>query len=275
MTPRHVPVFLAVAVLALVAPLGVAGSSFADVPPAPVASQAFTVRCPFSHLGSVDPIVLLGKAGASHMHEFFGNESTNQDSTAGSLQANDTTCAKTSDFTDANDRSAYWVPVLYENGSPIQATAVYVRYGNPTGSKLTAFPVGFKSVTGRASQSVTYGCALLGQPTINSVDITSVPTCTADRHLVATITFPDCWDGVSLDAPDHSSNLVPATGTGKRSTCPADHPVRVPQVSLTLTYPAGKITSEGATLSSGGPSTMHADMFEAWINDGLNKRLNG
>ena len=266
-----------ITLLSVLVTIGVAQSASADGSSlTPASSQGFTVRCPLSHLGSVDPIVLPGKPGASHQHSFFGNESTNQDSTAASLQANDTTCARASDFTDANDRSAYWAPTLFQYGAPVQASAMYVRYGNPSGTKLTPFPVGFKSVSGRASQFVTWGCALTGQQTLTSGAINVVPTCTPDRHLVVTIMFPDCWDGVTLDAPDHSSNLVPSVRSSNgRTSCPSDHPVRVPQVSMTVTYPAGKITTEGATLSSGDPSSMHADLFEAWINDGLNKRLNG
>ena len=64
----------------------------------------FVVDCAFSHSGTVDPIVMPGHTGMSHLHEFFGNTTTNENSTGATLLAGSTTCS------DSNDRSAYWVP---------------------------------------------------------------------------------------------------------------------------------------------------------------------
>ncbi len=69
----------------------------------------FTVQCDFSHSASVDPIVMPGHAAMSHLHEFFGNTTTNENSTGASLLAGSTTCS------DSNNLSAYWVPALYQD----------------------------------------------------------------------------------------------------------------------------------------------------------------
>jgi hypothetical protein len=44
-----------------------------------------------------DPIVFPGQPGASHMHDFFGNETTNAYSTQSSMLAGATNCRIPSD----------------------------------------------------------------------------------------------------------------------------------------------------------------------------------
>src|SRR5919197_133805 len=67
--------------------------------PAPAAAAGppgqFVVRCPYSHSLMDDPIVFPGQPGASHMHDFFGNESVNAFSTMASMLAGQTTCRVT------------------------------------------------------------------------------------------------------------------------------------------------------------------------------------
>ena len=45
----------------------------------------FLVECDYSHMAEDDPIVYPGAPGASHLHVFFGNTSTNANSTVKSL----------------------------------------------------------------------------------------------------------------------------------------------------------------------------------------------
>ncbi|MSZ58580.1 MAG: DUF1996 domain-containing protein, partial [Actinobacteria bacterium] len=70
----------------------------------------FVVDCAFSHSATVDPIVMPGHTGMSHLHEFFGNTTTNESSTGATLLAGSTTC------NDSSDLSAYWVPALFQDG---------------------------------------------------------------------------------------------------------------------------------------------------------------
>ena len=72
------------------------------------ASGQFIVACDWSHASFDDPIVHAGMEGMSHRHEFFGNTTTDADSTYESLLAGDTTCAQ------KLDRAAYWVPSLLD-----------------------------------------------------------------------------------------------------------------------------------------------------------------
>ena len=80
---------------------------------APGASVIITDTCLYSHKANDDPILDPGKPGQSMAHDFFGNTSTSATSTAATLVGGSTTCS-TSD-----DASAYWTPVLYQNGVAI------------------------------------------------------------------------------------------------------------------------------------------------------------
>ena len=229
----------------------------------------FAVGCAFSHSGSADPIVMPGMAGMSHLHEFFGNTTTDENSTGASLLAGSTTCD------DGRDLSAYWVPALFQDGVRVAPVGARVRYEG-RGAGVTAFPAGFMAVSGRTDQSAAWGCAAPGQRAVMGSAVASVPTCDAGSRLVAQVTFPQCWDGTSLDSANHASHLVFATqGAGQGLSCPADHAVRVPQVVVEVRYPEAATGGAGVRLSSGAASTLHADIFEAWTGTSLQDRLTG
>jgi hypothetical protein len=68
---------------------------------------SFAVRCDFSHRAQVDPIVSPGGTSA-HMHDFFGNKTTNADSTYDRMTATrvTTTCSR------PEDTAGYWIPTV-------------------------------------------------------------------------------------------------------------------------------------------------------------------
>ena len=104
----------------------------------------FIVDCPFSHRLPDDPIMDPGRPGMSHSHDFFGNTTTNADSTLGTLVAGGTTCA------EAGDTAAYWAPTVYQNGVALQPLKATVYYRN-VGSDINAihpFPAGFRMIGG-------------------------------------------------------------------------------------------------------------------------------
>src|SRR5215207_4125961 len=112
---------------------------------APVRGSEFRANCLSSHRGGNDPIVKPGQTGASHIHEFFGNRSTNANSTLQSLGAATTNCDPSTDL------SAYWVPTLYKNGVAVPPESVIVYYQgitNPATAK--PYPPGLKIVVGNS-----------------------------------------------------------------------------------------------------------------------------
>ena len=145
---------------------------------------------------------------------------------------------------------------------------------------MTAFPAGFKAISGRTNQTALWACIEPKKNPVFSSDISVVPTCSGASHLMALIRFGQCWDGTSLDSTDHQSHLVFGSRTtdkkGKKGplVCPADHPVLVPQVNISVHYPKTATGGSGVTLASGAPSTLHADIFEAWTGTSLQDRIN-
>lgn len=224
--------------------------------------RGFTLECDFSHADTVDPIVMPGHVGMSHLHEFFGNVGTDENSTGTSLLADTTTC------NDARNHSSYWIPALYQDGTLIEPVGAKVRY-NLSRGRTTAFPLGFMAVSGRTDSTAAWGCVAPGERPVFSGSVATVPTCTGEQHLISQVTFGECWDGTSLDSANHMSHLVMSTN----GRCPSTNRVRVPQVRLTVDYPRTATGGAGVTLSSGAASTLHGDIFEAWEPGALESRL--
>ena len=109
------------------------------------AKPGWIVSCTFSHSLNDDPIVFPGQVGVSHLHDFTGATTTNAFSTFTSLRTGGTTCAI------PGDKSAYWVPALYEDGVRILPQApsgnsvfYYRRIGAPEGTVVQPFPPGLR-----------------------------------------------------------------------------------------------------------------------------------
>jgi hypothetical protein len=75
----------------------------------PVSAQSLKIECNASHTAADDPIVFPGRPGAAHLHEFFGNTSTNASSTYASMVGKPTTCPF------AGDTAGYWMPALFNS----------------------------------------------------------------------------------------------------------------------------------------------------------------
>ena len=267
------------AVLALVATVAAAVAASAvradDPPAAPgqpaaramlrqLAGVNFVSTCRFSHRAGDDPIVFFGKRGASHDHSFVGNTSTNASSTLATLRAARSTCQR------PGDTAAYWMPTLLVNGAVVTPLSATIYYRRRTVAATQPFPAGLKVVAGESHSTaqqdpriVFWNCGVRGGIAPSS----SPPTCpdTRGAGLRLHVTFPDCWNGKTLDSADHHSHMA----YSERGTCPAAYPVPVPAISVIFHYP----TNGGPTtnLSSGGPLTGHADFFNAWDQAALTR----
>lgn len=233
----------------------------------------FSNICFYSHSVKDDPIVFPGHAGASHMHDFIGNSSTNASSTLKTLEAASTNCV------NKKDLAAYWVPTLMKGdtmkdgmmmgGTPIHPGSVTVYYLSNGKANVKPYPQGLKEIAGNAratsasqEHNVLWGCSA-SPPTLSVA-----PTCKNGAKLYALINFADCWDGKHLDSSDHVSHVAYSDGKGH---CPTGFPVPVPQLSILLKYP----TSGGSDImvASGPTYTMHADFFNAWHPGELQRQV--
>ena len=211
----------------------------------------FVLRCGSSHLEQVDPIVAPGTASA-HLHEFFGNRSTNANSTYQSMIAGGTTCP------EPGDTAGYWSPALIgPNSTVVRADGISAYYKNdPVTYGLTVpFPRDLRMIAGGAGSSLAvtfWSCKSEG------VKYTSAPKCGDGTFPRAIVHFPQCWDGVRLDSPDHRSHVA----YPRKGACPATHPVKIPHLKLYIRYSPsiggpGYVFSDGMTLP-------HADFWNTW-----------
>lgn len=250
----------AVAAFALLAPAASAASAADNRLPLAVALATphdgiFRSTCLPSHVAMDDPIVHPNEPGASHQHEFFGNATTDADSTYASLLGKATTCRIKA------DTAAYWIPTLFADGdrvAPIQVNAYYL-HARARG-RVTAFPAGLKVVAGNSAATTPQSVAVTGWRCAGVVmALSQLPTaCPAGHDNVLVVRFPQCWNGHDLDSADHKSHLAYAV----RGACPAGYPVRLPQLSLNFHYRLP--TTTGLTFASGSIYSAHADFFNAW-----------
>ncbi len=217
----------------------------------------FVVECAYSHAAPDDPIVAPGEFGAAHLHAFFGNTTTDANSTIDSLFAGDTTCDQRADL------AAYWAPALLRGAEvlrPVKSTAYYRPGIDVDPKSVQPYPKGLVMIAGNAAAEepqplsiVAWGC---GTGIARAVE---PPECAQDRNLRLIVTFPDCWDGDNLDSPSHKSHIAYSSG----GDCPEGYPVPIPQLQFSVEYPVWGATDD-LMLSSGGLLTGHADFMNAW-----------
>ncbi len=222
----------------------------------------FVVQCDYSHASFDDPIVYPGESGASHRHVFFGNVTTDANSTQASLDAGGTSC------TQRLDRAAYWAPALILDGVPLDPvkSVAYYRAGidvDPT--TVQPYPSGLKVIAGDSMAMDAQPLSIVAWTCGAGIERSSTPpVCPTGRGLRMLVTFPDCWDGMNLDSADHQSHTAYSTG----GLCRADHPVPVPQLQFSVEYDhSGAV--DGLELASGGLFSGHADFVNAWDVDKL------
>jgi len=236
----------------------------------PQGQAVWSVKCEVSHRAPDDPIVFPAQAGRSHMHDFFGNVSTNADSSTASLVRAGSSCLK---GIDAVDRAAYWTPSLKQGNAVVTGVpgeqridAYYAVLDKRT--PLRPIPFGLRMIAGDAKATgpqpldvVHYNCLRYpngGQVTKPSA---SISTCPGGSYLSAKITFPGCWDGKNLDSSDHKSHMAYPV----RGACPVSHPVGLPSVGIRVRWKTVRgVPSSQLSLSSGGQFSLHADFWNVW-----------
>jgi hypothetical protein len=248
--PRLVAlVVVALGVAVVVAAQSIAGLTAYPPPSTESTKGVFIVRCLFSHQKQVDPIVAPGRVSA-HLHDFFGNRSTDSTSTYDSMVASGTTCGLRA------DTGAYWIQSLYTpSGALVKPVAAFAYYRNKPVKYGTTmpFPKDFRLIAGGVgSSNAGWSCEQ------DAASMTATPPDCGSKKLVAHVRFPNCWNG-ALDSPDHRSHVVYPAGTGS-TACPSTHPIKLPEIFLHVRYPSGV----KAGSMSDGTLAPHADFWNTW-----------
>lgn len=261
------------------------GSSTLDVIPTQQTVDAspgrvegdFRISCGYSNTSYVDPVIFPNGV-SPHLHVFFGNTGVTANSTSDSIaNTGASTCAG-----GIANRTAYWIPAMIDttDGSAIVPydIAVYYKtgFGGVKSEDIKPVPAGLKLVSGKAS-SKTEAEAQVGRFSciggVNGVgwQKTIPSNCYQDNDMVMEVAFPQCWDGINLDSPDHQSHMAEATGSG----CPKDHPVAIPAISYEIKYRLAnvnlthlknwRLSSDNYPVNQGaGGYSAHGDYFMGW-----------
>lgn len=240
------------------------------------------IICGVSHHDYVDPIVLPGNDGGSHLHTFIGNAGTDANSTYESLRNEPagSTCSG-----GAVNKSSYWFPSLIDGNANAVAeptlSFVYYKtgYWGQDGRDVQPVPAGLRMVSGSAATTTeqptwiaSWSCTTDfggGVPGNTLRDSPSIPRCDMGQLLGLKVLFPQCWDGVNLDSPDHKSHMSHPNFQGQ---CPSTHPVLLPEITLNVTWEMGPNGTNGFYLASDMMTPddappglgLHADFFDAW-----------
>ncbi|MEP6482267.1 MAG: DUF1996 domain-containing protein [Rhodoglobus sp.] len=272
-----------VAIVALIAGVGiglaaVAVSSTANAPhPAASATPAavnttgfpsggtnsgiFTDTCKLVTTQPNDPILMPGMTGQSMQHDFFGNLAPSSTITPAALLGGASNCSTSA------DSSAYWTPVLYQNGTAIEpsSTLIYWRAPSTSASAVKTMPAGITLIAGNEGAMSPQDAHVVGWTCSakQQTKLTSLPAdCPKDTELRLIATFPNCWDGKNLDGSTQK-NVVYATD----DACPSSHPVQIPQVVMHVNYPtqsAANLTLSIGPTQQGSILTGHADFMSGW-----------
>lgn len=222
----------------------------------PASGSSFTIGCAYDHSRQADPIVSPGVYPSAHLHDFFGNKTTDENSTLSSMQAGGTSCG------NSGDLAGYWTPSVYLNGTQIKPNSVTAYYYRKTTGTLTPFPLGLQMIAGDShataaqSKSVVYwGC---GSGSGLS-KVSAPPNCTGYGSLKIHILFPYC---------------ASSDGTSLGYVCDSAHPVHYPQLVIRENF--SLVDAHAITLASGAYYTEHADYWSVWksgVLEGLVSKL--
>jgi Domain of unknown function (DUF1996) len=267
------------ATVVVAAMMVVAGVQTAPAKPIVRHPTIFATKCAYVYSDQVDPIVAPGIKPSAHLHDFFGNTSTNENSTYAQMESSPGTCGL------VGDTAGYWTPSLLMNGVQVKPLwmEAYYYLGSKSMDPTTehTIPAGLEmlagGVTANGSTMAFWKCERGGSPR------TELPTNCGSSWVHANVVFPSCWDGANLDTvvpdPANPGQMIAATNplTGltypndhrshmaypdAAGACPADHPVPIARVGINVRYPIHN--GKGDTLSSGDATTLHADFWNTW-----------
>ncbi len=262
---------------------GTGPTSRPDNGPGPVNTMGqiqgqFRIACDVSHFAFDDMVLKPGQPGESHNHMFWGNTQVNADTTFNGYPGNPSdphdliNHGGGSCQSNAMNRSAYWVPTLYqggEDGKPVGHTrsivvpkSIIIYYKSRYPERVQLLPAGVEMLGGnlgsngvidpnldRAHWSCNDGAGPqpgtyrdgAGGTFTASQDATIPIICPAGTDILATLEFPQCLatdNGLITGTPIiNSPNFTDHTSlVNDQDPCPASHPYRVPQIEYLIRF---------------------------------------
>ncbi|KAL9096053.1 MAG: hypothetical protein Q9165_001575 [Trypethelium subeluteriae] len=241
-----------------------------------------------------DPIISPGTV-SQHVHEIAGGNAFNF-----SMPSYNTTQESScSSCPIKKDLSNYWTPKLYwkaSNGSFFDVprlgeglgqragmTVYYYNRAQKGQDHVQAFPAGFRMLAGDpfkrsnpgfggnngSANAIQWQClhSQSHEPAMGGL-----PQKYCDYAYRAAIYFPSCWDGKTLDPPDHSSHMAYPVGPNyDNGDCPSTHPVKLVNIFFEVDYVMNSLLENGEftgqlVLAQGDPTGygLHGDFINGW-----------
>jgi Domain of unknown function (DUF1996) len=235
-------------------------AALASAPSASAASfehgASFAVRCAFSHRKQVDPVVSPSGASA-HMHDFFGNKSTDASSTYDTMTAPGvaTTCSR------PEDTGGYWIPrVSWKDKRGLHTLTAnravfYYRAGNKDYRTVKPFAKDLRIIADPDVNGarVTWYCGGGGRNDEKAGSVTP-PTQCSGGVLGLRIIFPDCvakGDPNNPNLKDVSTLTTPNSYTAGEKIDPSTGQVIDPSTGQVIDSPTHRTHMARSKLQNG------------------------
>lgn len=246
---------------------------------------SYSVDCGVSdHNNSDNYMAAPGKRnGAQHVHDYVGNESTDANSDADSLEQAGTSCVN-------GDQSTFFWPVLRDlngtgpdvgedggsldgnRGAILRPESARLSFHGHGDEPVEPMPTHLMMIMGNAKQGAQGGENANAKYTCTGQEervTDKYPICGAGSNLVRILDYPSCWDGQNLESENFRDHVA---FTDEDGNC-ADGFTPIPALRITLTYdqPEGRAFQiDSFPNEQHAPETDHSD-FENLASEDANE----